>query len=337
MEQIHYEKVLNSGLFSVDEVYGELSKELPEEGFPFEQFIQTDIMGHMQNRLGTLFSEMDVASVCQLLFHMYSFHVCHGRVYEVSDNIAEMLLNTRLNVDVSLLKSPMSEIIILIPEDLLQIHNKVTGLHNVYTIYVNLHEISDTCKIIKALCVGRPNKKSLTELDDAFFYFRYDLSAGKVSDSIKRTMLKPDRPSRWVDPKDVASIPRISQMIFNTMLYVTSKDCDIRINRTRYAEMERKIEGLKSKGKVKKLSNRLMKESKINRYMVGDTIQLSTEEKNLYKAVRGKLKIRFRVGGHWREQWYGSVGKKYQKQKWIRPYFKGPELAELIKSVGVLK
>lgn len=43
---------------------------------------------------------------------------------------------------------------------------------------------------------------------------------------------------------------------------------------------------------------------------------------------KGYLKHRFVVRGHWRNQWYPTLGE--HRQKWIAPYVKGPEDGDLI-------
>lgn len=326
------------GELSVLEILEELRKELPSEGVTWDKFSQTSLIQSMEaSGRGTAALRM---TNYQILFHTYCYHYGSGRTYEVRGSIAEMLLNTKLDVDSGLVKSPFPEIMILVPP-LLQLNNPETGLHDIYCFYVNLEEGSGQ-HILRVMCVGRPNGKSKHVLDDAIFYFRINLDQGKVSDCLKKSLdeyhAKPEY-AQFVTDKEIETLPRLFHFVLNILLYITSADADIRLLRSARSDMETRLAGLKSTGKIRKLQNRIEKESRVHRYIVGNSIKLSDEEADLYKSIRlsGKHKVRYPVGGHWRMQWYGSKEVQEQRPKWIRPHFRGPEIAELIKNVGVLK
>lgn len=162
-------------------------------------------------------------------------------------------------------------------------------------------------------------------------------------DSLKEGMEnweKDPRHAVFSTKNDTEVLPRAFQFVINILLYITSADCDvIHHNASLYRDMVKRLDGLKSKAKKQKLQKRIDRESGISRYIVGSSFQLSREEKMLYDTIKssGKHKLRYPVGGHWRKQWYGHKDAQYQKPKWIRPHFRGPELAELIKSIGLLK
>ena len=219
---------------------------------------------------------------------------------------------------------------IILPSNLLQVYNKDTGYHDVYTIYINSKETSATDKELRILCVGKPNKYSEDDFDDGIFFFKISLLDGKVMESLK-------------DGNDLvgndAFKPRLFQFVLNTLLYITSKDCDMSLRKSQYPGMLLKLKGLKSPRKRKKLESKLRRESTMGRFIVGGSVELSKGEEKLYRVVRshGKHSVRYHVGGHWRLQWYGHEKDKYQLQKWIKPHLRGPELANIIKSVGIIK
>jgi len=337
MKRIHLEKILD-GLWPIDHLFEYLDRDLPSAEYSWDEFVHTGIMKELAQYGG---SPTDLMSVAQMLFHSYAFQKGAGKIYEVSDSIGEMLLNTKLDIDTSLVKSPCLETIIVIPDNLIKVRNVNTGWHWAYNIYVNFKEFSDYDKIIKVLCVGKENENSSNELDDALFYFKVSLKDRTVSESLKKEMdgfkNNPDS-YLYSNEEDWKVMPRLFYLVLNVLLYVTSADCDIKEIRSQRPEMEKRIQGLKNPAKIRKLIQKCQKESRYSHYMIGSSIVLSPEEKQLYEEIqKRRLSVRFLVGGHWRAQWYGPKDNQVQKPKWIRPFFKGPEIGEIIKSIGVIK
>ena len=326
MKKTHYERLLNTDIFPMRKIFDGLSKELPED-FDWEMFCKSD------------FVKESVASAPQVVFHLYSYYSGSGRTYEVTDGIAEMLLNTKLNIDRSIVQSPFKEIIIKVPSGLLNVHNHDTGPHDLECIYVNFNEEPDGTKAIKCMAVGRSNNDD--PYDDAIFYFRVDLEPGLVIDSMKKSIAEWRQEPNFneiTSEKDVEVFPRFFQFTLNVLLYLTSHDCDIRKFQSEYPGLEAKLKGLKNPAKIRKLQKRMDKITKYPYYVIGSNIQISKEEQMLYSAIKGsgKHSVRYPVGGHWRMQPFGPKLAN-RRAMWIKPHFRGPELAELIKSIGVMK
>lgn len=335
----HYEEMLYGGFFPLAQYFELLKKELPEE-FSWDEFVETQTIKSLPQRMDSQgFPPQDISLVAHIIFHQYSYYLGAGRTYEVSNGIAEMLLNTKLDIDTDLLKSPFREIILMPPPGLLQVYNRYTGWHDVYTIYVHLDERSPIDKMLRVLVVGKANEKSTNPYDDAAFFFKVDFKEGNVFDNLDTYMKEWEKDplhDTYSTENDTEVMPRIFQFVLNVLLYLTSQDADIRHKDSQYQDMAKRIKGLKSAGKIRKLQQRMEKEPVERRYVVGSSVHLSTEERTLYQGV-AKGRLKWAVGGHWRKQWYGKRGEQYQKPKWIRPYFKGSELADLIRSVGVIK
>lgn len=339
MEKTHYESMVSEPRFQMHKAFSILDASMDTDNPTWEGFSQTEVI---QEALKMPYDAKDVMSTNQMLFHMYAYHKGLGRTYEVHPDIADMLLNTKLDVDTVLVKSPFPEIVINVPTGLLEVFNDRTGMHSIYTIYVNFQEESPTNKMLRVLLVGKANENSMHQYDDGFYYFRVPLKEGKISTCLDECLEKwKDDPLQktFGSQNDTNLVPRAYQFVLNILLYITSSESDIRVEKAQYDVMSKRLEGLKSKGKIQKLQKRLAKESQINRYVIGSSINLTPEERELYKSLRSgnRHQIRYPVGGHWRAQWYGPKEASYQKPKWIRPHFRGPEIAELIKSKGVLK
>jgi hypothetical protein len=347
MKKTHYESLVYGGQFGMLELFKKLEPYLPSEDFTWDDIMKIPLIKEIVDGVMGKQKSEDVLTVTQVIFHSYAFYKGSGRVYEVSDSIAEMLLNTKLDIDVSLVKSPFREVMILVPENLIQIYNRDTGMHNVYTIYANLEERSDTDKTLKVMCVGRENEKSHGKFDDAVFYFKIDFGPGTIMESLKKCIDewgKNPNHSTFSTMNDTDIMPRLFQFTLNTLLYITSADCDLTMEKSQYGDLEKKLENLHNPAKIRKLQQRMDRESRFHKYVIGRSIQLSQEEKDLYDMMSiyepmrtGKHMVRYAVGGHWRMQPYGSRENPVKKPKWIRPHFRGPEIADLIKSMGVLK
>ena len=335
MNKTHLEMM--SERYPVEKTAMIIDEELQGRPPTYENVMRTPIMAGMLK--SPMFPIGEIMTNLMMVYHFYCYEKFGGRTYEVKESIAEMLLNTKLDVDSRFLKSPFEEIILMVPDNLLTIHNRHTGEHKLYTIYVNFNEVSETEKTIRALCAGKENKASINAVDDALYYFMVKIEEGKVMDSLKKNMKMWEEHTyqkEFSTDKDVEITPKIFQFVLNILLYITSSDSDIRKEKSEYDQLLKKLGGLKSPSKKKKLQKKIDKTSKLSRYVVGSSVSLNPDERRIYNAVRGKHGFRYKVGGHWRMQWYGS-DERYQKQKWIRPHFRGPEASEILKSIGVLK
>jgi hypothetical protein len=104
--------------------------------------------------------------------------------------------------------------------------------------------------------------------------------------------------------------------------------------------LKRKLKNLKSKAKKRKIEQKASKASTYHIIVVGAKLKNNND---FYEEVQNKrlnlrqLKSRVLVSGHWRAQWYGSEKERYTETIWIEPYFKGPEMANVINSRYIVK
>jgi len=124
-------------------------------------------------------------------------------------------------------------------------------------------------------------------------------------------------------------------ILINSILYINSVNADIKEDWL-YRNTAEKLR--KAKGKRKRdLRERLNNGGKV--FRVGHSIrlpQISDSEK--HESCGNKLGVRFQVRGHWHTYWIGSnrFGTRAQKLKWIAPYWKGPEMAEVVHGTYVV-
>lgn len=126
------------------------------------------------------------------------------------------------------------------------------------------------------------------------------------------------------------------RIIVNAILYLSSNDPDIIKCFSPRQAMEERLAKVKSTVKKKKARNELNKTSTLDYSAVGthlppilvDKGRKSAESGGSNKGVLDSA-TRFIVRGHWRNQ---PCGERLQDRRliWIQPYFKGPDMGELI-------
>lgn len=130
----------------------------------------------------------------------------------------------------------------------------------------------------------------------------------------------------------------IFRFAVNTILYITSPDADIKRDDKKIRELHQKLHGLKKKAKRRHLEVLLDKEKLRKVYIVGARERLG-KEYNATLTDAGKkweLTKRVRVRGHWRSQAYGT-NRSERRAQWIRPHWKGPTFAEMVRRGYVVR
>lgn len=116
------------------------------------------------------------------------------------------------------------------------------------------------------------------------------------------------------------------RIILNTILYISSFDSDMKEMLSPYPSMKKGLAAIKKASKKKKARYNLNKVSKLNYISVGRNVQPIS---CLSKPNGNKMETRFMVRGHWRKQPCGP-GLSERKLLYIQPYYKGPEMAEMV-------
>jgi hypothetical protein len=124
----------------------------------------------------------------------------------------------------------------------------------------------------------------------------------------------------------------------NALLYITNNEHDVvrgSMDPARDALRERM---LRAKGpKREKLKARLREIPEHPVFTVGGTYIIDKRLTEGTGLTTGRhLNVRFIVAGHWRQQPCGAGGKQ-RKLIWIAPHWKGPELAPVTRSVGIVR
>jgi len=258
----------------------------------------------------------------QLLYSVFTFLKSGGSVFKIRPDLIRSLRDTDIpSLPVELLRAPFEGLQIQVPkgtfaEPAEQLQNifvgdipgdrfRVVFVFGEYTNYVNL--MTNGQETIKN-AMARTRRKS------------HDEMPAELLQAVKEESMYEDYYS--------ADVFRFA---VNCMLYVTCPDADMYQDKTRQHELHQRLQGLKGGQRRDTLLRKLAQERERKIYIVGANIRLSQEyAADLTKSGKSWiLKHRCRVRGHWRLQPYGPKN-SLRRQKWIRPFFKGPTYAEMV-------
>lgn len=122
--------------------------------------------------------------------------------------------------------------------------------------------------------------------------------------------------------------------VLNTILYLASNDPDIVEKLSNRENISERIRNTKSNAKLRKLRKRAKSLSALDYKLVGsgtDSIKVRkpSQSGDQHGVKTNKYAKRILVRGHWRNQPYGE-GMSKRKLIWIKPYYRGPDMAEVV-------
>ena len=307
-------------------------------------------------------------------YHTYAFNREGRQVFSVDKNLAQMLMDTDVDVDADSLRMPYSSFYIEVPRGILEIHNKESGTHSVDGIYVveepfnwdECREIARTAtgltqsklildkglsptRSIQLLVIGEDKGKPVPaqerqkmgkyalvadfNWDDAMFFFTVNVGTGKVKQYLDLSVESAYKLYSDNDPhQNLLCVEEIFRFVMNTILYINSKDVDRldMLPKEYLAEIEKmeRLGGGKTK-KGQRCLERAKKHTSLHKVVLGSRIDV---EEPLEEGRSWRINSRFRVRGFWRT--YES--ERYKEgvrgtTVWIAPFWKGPEMADLVK------
>lgn len=129
------------------------------------------------------------------------------------------------------------------------------------------------------------------------------------------------------------------RIVLNAALYISSADAELEHRPSDHDSLKEEIERISSREKRKELKQAARHVSRLPYIVVGASIPtVASSEAIAASAPPGKraLSIRFTVRGHWRHQACGP-GLRDHVLRFIKPYNKGPEMADLISKPYLVK
>lgn len=132
------------------------------------------------------------------------------------------------------------------------------------------------------------------------------------------------------------------RLILNSILYITSNNPDITQVLSKRNTAIKSSEKIRSQVKSKKAKQQAKKLSELDYHLVGKDVGQIIINKDIkssdttQKNNNIEYAVRFLVRGHWRNQACGSELTD-RRLVWIKPYYKGPEMADLINRPYIAK
>lgn len=131
------------------------------------------------------------------------------------------------------------------------------------------------------------------------------------------------------------------RIVLNAVLYLSSDEAELTGKESPRRDIETRAKAIASLPKRRKLLQTTKQFSSLDYQEVGASvgpivIQKGATEGEGHSVGGGKPLVRFMVRGHWRRQPHGPGGKE-RKLIWIRPHYKGDDLASTINKPYLVK
>lgn len=126
------------------------------------------------------------------------------------------------------------------------------------------------------------------------------------------------------------------RIILNAALYISSADAELEHRPPDQETVKQEIERIPSRVKRRELKQAARHASRLPYIVVGASIPEAEAIPTSAPEAKRTLSVRFTVRGHWRHQACGP-GLKDHVLRFIRPYTKGPEMADLINKPYLVK
>jgi hypothetical protein len=127
------------------------------------------------------------------------------------------------------------------------------------------------------------------------------------------------------------------RVILNSILYIESVSADKETVDSPLKSMEKGLKFLKSEKERQEARRKIEATSRLQYIVVGGSVHPINED-HLPSSIESKRKltVRFMVKGFWRQQVFGP-GRVGRRLQFIKPFYKGPEMADLINKPYIVR
>jgi hypothetical protein len=174
--------------------------------------------------------------------------------------------------------------------------------------------------------IAKDNEEFRNELDLAHDRFRGRVSSFALDDFVVNT-----EPKSIDDTTFLEEGLTFFRIVANTILYLASNDPSVIPMLSPHKDLDQKIQKIKAPKKRRHLLAEATKTSVLDFNLVGRELGRIVAE-TIANPQLGQLRrhaCRFIVRGHWRNQPYGE-SLANRKLIWIKPYWKGPDMGQLV-------
>jgi hypothetical protein len=289
------------------------------------------------------------------IFLFGNFIAGRGRRFQLSSSLAPVLMHTDVKVPASELRPPCDFMAVKLPSGILNmVEEGKDPIDCRYLIITRQHLVSmdmaDEClksdvEFLSVLTLSDPrgffNDAATTEI------YTMALREGKTVDEeiqayVERrkthslgTHLMVDLPEGRV--KYGNPVANIFALAANIVLYSTNRSADIVPHNQATIERLQKQVARHPKGKKRAKANQKLQDTKRQSiYVIGGSFKAKDKNVRAMQESDRSISVRHMVRGHWKMQAYGP-DRKDRKHIFVEPYWRGPDLAEVVEREYVLK
>ncbi len=300
---------------------------------------------------------------------LVNFALASKKTFHFSDNLAEHLANTEINLKATLIQLPFPTCLFTFTSRAV-----INAMHNIRgdagRWAVNTAELDYSAPVSAFLTVypagaGLPGRKLLIcawharPPDTSYLMLKRELYLG--DDWTLEQVLRTDWETLTPDNLGIGLSVNVNddtiahqdddtfytdglafyRIILNAVLYLSSEQVELTAKASPRREIEDKAKVIASLSKRRKLLQTTGRYTALDYQEVGASvgpivIQKGEAEGSEVGKGGGKPLVRFMVRGHWRRQPHGAESQD-RKLIWIRPYYKGPDLAATINKPYLVK
>lgn len=291
---------------------------------------------------GKFLMMMNPAVGIQEFFSTYNYWLLGKKDYYISPNLCQRLKASHIKaIPTELMRLPFRSFRMFVPDKVLRYSASATE-----EIYIREMTIVDYME---------PSYKDIPptrvimvfhQTCDDIGHFSMDINQSEVhkcvDESVKKMwsnfeLIRPmTKISRAFTPKQEEDMREMFEFVVKCILYITGANADIEYV-DEAVNLGNQLSRASSGKKLAKLNRKLAKAKK--GYLVGHKIVLSRTEKIMYANIKSglwSLSYRFVVQGHWRNQAFGE-GHQLRRLIFIEPFYKGPELADVVNNSHLIK
>ena len=293
-----------------------------------------------------------IATEIRSLYHCFNLYRSGERVMKVSDGLYSALGKSDYPAVMEMVKPPFREFYMLLPttQEVITMPNVDVPIEG---MYVNLEDMTDGKKRLAVLVTERPRTIAQVGSEEVYFFEAYFKPDQVVDEAIEYAVkqMRPD--SKYDERYDHVvkeQIKPIIVLIFKVLLYMDSHNASIV-----YKKNETKLPDEKRMRKFPHRTKSTMDYAELGGDIIIDPNRHKYETNNT--GLGSQHQYRYEVRGHWHAYWvknidnYPDIGNHqildtkedewgntwYKIIQYLKPYYKGPEYADVVKKDYRLK
>lgn len=356
-----YQQCVDSILTSIKETFAQRSGLSADDFNKHINNAPPDIKAHLATLLHTVNYEYHA---------LVNFALAGKKTFHFSNNLSEHLANTEINIKTDLVELPFETCLFVFTSPVV-----INAMHNILgdkgrwdmnvsgidysapvSVFATMHpgseELPGRTLVMLAWHARQPNQSYLMLKRELYMEDGWTLEQALRTDWAK---VNPEfateglriNAADGIDHQDDKTFYTdglgFYRIILNAILYLSSDQPELIPVKSPRAQMESLAANILSAPKRKKVRKEASRHSELDYSEVGASvgtiiIQQSDEEtiQGKTEGHRNKSLFRFMVRGHWRHQPCGA-GLSERKLIWIRPFYKGADIAKHINKPYLVK